>query len=618
MNEDRIKVEVLEALSGAERLQKRILSGIHFGDPSVEETAHLIKCRIKNPESLAKKVIDRRMNGNPAYTALSATDIVGLRLISLFKDDIPLLLRSFMGFVADFRSIRDPIFKGDDFHGVFKEIIIYGEEGHNDSSDPKVKEELNRLGFKEVDADEYQDGMKGVFRVVQKSSEYSSIHLVLSCNRFQTTGQEIPLEVQIRSVLEDAWGEIEHKLGYKASKSNAENESLLRKIDDHISEDLASLKKTLMGASESANRLNERRNWLKNETSVAMENYQYYTVNYQGFKYLDRFPESLSAESHRVKVLLEEIFGRIYNFNEILSDGPVSELDVKLVECADTLNDLSNRLKTEEGDWASQIYQSKLEAGWCYYWAVRLRSGDRKESEVVDDGLLRKSMELYVEASQVIPSMDPIRTYRIGQVNLLQGEEEIAIIKFEEAYQEFSSPEYQKNDPRVRVNICRSLGLSYWSRAQRYARSSLASIKDTTTVREIRGDYFKAIDVTMKAMLDERESGYEDWQKENSGTARNVIEYAVEFANWGGDWNLLREIQFDEAFVSRYKPELEAVDTPTFADTARLLAKYTGDRESERKHAGRVISMLDQDDWISVYGKKITEEMREDAENSLT
>lgn len=127
---------------------------------------HQITCRVKDSDKLKRK-IERK---GDKYTCLNdITDIVGLRIIAYFEDDVDIIAEI-----------------------VRKEFKI-----DEPSSVDKRKLETDRFG-------------------------YQSLHYVVSLNsdRAKITENkkysDLKAEIQIRSVLQHAWAEIEHDLGYKS------------------------------------------------------------------------------------------------------------------------------------------------------------------------------------------------------------------------------------------------------------------------------------------------------------------------------------------------------------------------------------------------------------------
>ena len=159
LEEYRAQRGLYEALQGdALRLIEGLIEGAGI-------KIHHLTSRLKTPGSLAEKL--RRKSGR--YAALDdVTDLVGLRIISYFEQDVAAVARALEAvFVVDW----------------------------DNSVDKSMVHDPDRFGY------------LGVHYVVRLASrEYSG-------------GVSPRFEVQIRSILQHAWAEIEHDLGYKSRES---------------------------------------------------------------------------------------------------------------------------------------------------------------------------------------------------------------------------------------------------------------------------------------------------------------------------------------------------------------------------------------------------------------
>lgn len=129
---------------------------------------HQISSRLKDRESLSKKILRKQ-----GYSSIKdVTDVVGCRVITYFEDEVDR--------VADI---------------ITGEFVIDA-----DNSIDKRKIEFDRFG-------------------------YLSLHFVasLSKNRLRLTEYKkfkgLKFEIQIRSILQHSWAEIEHDIGYKGKYS---------------------------------------------------------------------------------------------------------------------------------------------------------------------------------------------------------------------------------------------------------------------------------------------------------------------------------------------------------------------------------------------------------------
>ena len=130
-----------------------------------EIKSHQITYRVKNGESVSEKV-DRK---NEKYLCIDdMTDVVGIRIITYYEDDV------------------------DKIANIIEEEFEIDRE--------------NSVDKRELEADRFG---------------YRSMHYVISLNQSRLSLKEnkmyksLKAEIQIRSILQHAWAEIEHDIGYK-------------------------------------------------------------------------------------------------------------------------------------------------------------------------------------------------------------------------------------------------------------------------------------------------------------------------------------------------------------------------------------------------------------------
>lgn len=150
--------EILPALQARGEELARQLSAILASDPSLK--VHSVACRVKSRESIVRKLA----RPDRSYTDLwMLTDLVGVRVITYFADAVDR--------VGELVEEHLPV--------DFKHSI------------DKRRRETTEFG-------------------------YRSLHYV--CRLGAALPEHARFEVQVRTVLEHAWAEIEHDLGYKATE----------------------------------------------------------------------------------------------------------------------------------------------------------------------------------------------------------------------------------------------------------------------------------------------------------------------------------------------------------------------------------------------------------------
>ncbi|MFC7518471.1 hypothetical protein ACFQUU_26010 [Herbaspirillum sp. GCM10030257] len=180
--------------------EKRILDAITSSE--LGAVCYAIRTRVKKESKLVEKV-QIKASKKPTYSIKSITDVVGLRLITLFRSEMIDCVERVLDLIAHNAKISpNPFIKQS-----VEEIIIYSDAPAHDPFLVKLQELLNKRG---VD-----------FQIAESNNRYSSVHLVCRVSQpvnIVIDGQDcehnVPLEIQVRTVFEDAWGEIDHRFGY--------------------------------------------------------------------------------------------------------------------------------------------------------------------------------------------------------------------------------------------------------------------------------------------------------------------------------------------------------------------------------------------------------------------
>lgn len=168
---------------------------------NLSELCYAYKIRSKPEDKLVEKV-GRKRKKKPDYDLFSITDVVGLRLVALFRAEMIELFDKILSAIMHTNGINPNPFNPMDP----EEVIIYKGANAFDELAPRLKEVAARhcpsLIVKEENSPE----------------GYSSVHLVTRLKHEPSArirpSYKLPIEIQIRSVFEDAWGEIDHKYGY--------------------------------------------------------------------------------------------------------------------------------------------------------------------------------------------------------------------------------------------------------------------------------------------------------------------------------------------------------------------------------------------------------------------
>ncbi|HDX8597211.1 TPA: RelA/SpoT domain-containing protein [Aeromonas dhakensis] len=184
-----------------ERFMQNVLASFSL-EPALNSAPfpliHTIKYRLKDPIHLADKLHrmgDKFKDKNELFTQVN--DLAGIRILHLYQDDFPLIHRHIMNMVEndEWRLLEQP--------------VAY-------SWDP----ELNAF-FQELSLD-----------VRIKDSHYTSIHYVVAPPNSKTN---VSCEIQVRTLFEEIWGEIDHSINYPYPTKNMPVKEQIRVLSKLVS-----------------------------------------------------------------------------------------------------------------------------------------------------------------------------------------------------------------------------------------------------------------------------------------------------------------------------------------------------------------------------------------------
>ncbi len=190
---------------------------------------HSVRYRLKDVEHLIEKIIRKAVeyeDTNVEYSVenypIEITDIIGIRALYVFK--------------SDYLSLHNEIIK------LFKRGFC---------EKPQVK-------LREGDDKKMYSGLRNV--EFQIDSMYRSIHYTV---RDTKDGVIIPVEIQTRSIFEEGWSEINHKLLYKKNNLSVNEELLVKQASSILSslagdcDTLGELMKTIVNKEDDVNFVTE-------------------------------------------------------------------------------------------------------------------------------------------------------------------------------------------------------------------------------------------------------------------------------------------------------------------------------------------------------------------------
>lgn len=220
--EDRLKAVVIS--TRAANAAKEIVELMRV--KGLTNACYAYKFRVKSDDDLLSKRA-RKREKKPEYEITDITDVIGIRLVTLFKGD----MYSVYEYLLDLLSTKSNDSLLD--QSPPEEIIVYKGTSALDDLSNEIKR-ITKKHFKSA-----------TIQVENSQAGYSSIHVI--CRHSQWTEKKgtdlrikIPIEIQIRTVFEDAWGEIDHRYGYVVREGKDAGDPIINSV--HIKAHLKVLK----------------------------------------------------------------------------------------------------------------------------------------------------------------------------------------------------------------------------------------------------------------------------------------------------------------------------------------------------------------------------------------
>lgn len=236
-------------LLGSEQIAQRLRMLIATVGPSTQASQFYTHVRAKTADSINEKIV-RKQRGSeddepkPYYSFRNLTDAVGMRIVTLYDDDLLSALRCIRDIVEAGQNLPDPLFRRGFVWDCFHDANFIKRDAT--PGDPyatclralrkMVADACNEYN-KSIESDEpdHQTAAGGgqprrTFRrpddilndakckdQVREKDKYSSAHVTFrALSYIDNDIIEIPVEFQLRTSVEDVWAEISHKLLYKS------------------------------------------------------------------------------------------------------------------------------------------------------------------------------------------------------------------------------------------------------------------------------------------------------------------------------------------------------------------------------------------------------------------
>lgn len=315
------------------------------------------RSRIKSPLSIHEK-ISRKRRRDPTYNLERVKDVIGIRFVTLFREDISKVVRSL------FWLQRGKVRKDGDQNSFFRTRITEFKQYITNpppAINPITNEWIDPLSddLRHVLEEEFPDGAPVTFEPIIQA-QYSSVHIVLEIDVGE--GDEalvVPVEVQVRTVFEDAWGEINHKLFYEADR---EDPDVGREQRNAVGQHLGLLKRLMDMAADYAALIDSEKSRVEDQPPRVKK-------SLDGVNYVDHIAQRAGLRDD----LRKELLGLIQEKEEI-DASPIEGIDTdqRYVIAAAKFQDFLLRLPPElpsEGIGREVVYVTRMEEAICRFLA---------------------------------------------------------------------------------------------------------------------------------------------------------------------------------------------------------------------------------------------------------
>jgi ppGpp synthetase/RelA/SpoT-type nucleotidyltranferase len=497
---------LLDAFKAHEATKKAVTDDLELTLKKVSESTktYTFKSRLKPAPSIARKVLRKRQEGRDLvasvqgrsrspdvkavletaeklirYEPRHVTDVYGFRYVTLYQSDIPVivaeLLRSLEEYNERLKTGEEPIRP--------IEFVVYTNRPLTDplSIASRTLNLVRQSSFAKL----IQDG--NIRPPESRKSAYSSVHFVFARSVFsgfrKTDEVEATMEIQIRDIFEEGWGEVQHHLLY--SEKDKDLSDLLDGAEPGKREQwelhLNALKTFVDGCGQHASII--KRN-LEDLRAAATP-----TAQTQSVSELDEDREQVQLALRRRNTPKEAIDAVTLGYGLLLSDDPSGDHESRLANLEAAASAFDRALSALNQDTLNQ--PTALAGGRPVSYFLRMEAASsRTRSAAVAaemialfpaDAARIRELEAFVsekrdeakklyEAILVDSPDDPVAAMRIGKLLSSSPSSplslEMALTHFDEAIRSVDADAATGPQHWIAISVRIDKGLALWRLAK--------------------------------------------------------------------------------------------------------------------------------------------------------
>lgn len=522
-DENDLELRAFRVHQPAPQALREVLNSLQTSDFDV---FYAIRSRVKPVKAIIEKVRRKRKEGKSDYRPEDITDIVGIRIVTLFREDVIDALKIFLRLIRHQGSAVSPFAKNG-----LKEGIIYtsAPAGDPEAILSRLRGVFDTFEFPLSDA-----------AVCQVPTGYSSVHLVAFCKVNEDgNAKSVPVEIQIRTVFEDAWGEIDHKLRYSINRGrHIESETLIENWQPHLNV----LKSFADGCGQYAGIIKSQaidaRPRRDGSPMVPVDSAE------EALKRLSGFPTEVRA-AFEAAYAARNAATKPAEASDALVKKRFEEAAELFALAQKTANAQDFTSPEEKAERETAIFFASMERAFC------LLSTEKKSA-------IDEAINIYSSAQDFSPNSSVVY-YRYGQALAKLDEFDSAIAKYEKALSLLAADKYIPVKHWIRQTLPLRLGYAIW-------RKSLACNSTNGDGNQERLCLLKrAFDITAAAADgDERTHADGSVKLPAIRIANNALFYAVEYMSFIGS------LDGDQINLSDIGPHLELLERSVDLGTASL------------------------------------------------
>lgn len=552
----RLDLDTMDALRGADDVRRRLLLEMSTGTPAISDLSYAVKVRVKEDFKIVEKVLRKRAGGKPDYAVGRLRDLVGLRIVTLYRLDALEILPILLDRIRSSSDEPDGVFSRQ---GI-EEIIIYSTNPEGDAQDLPGRVEALCQAFNLADKT----------RTDSTPQNYTSIHIVVWCQgKYRGAYRDVPVEIQVRTAFEDVWGEIDHSLKYKRE---AENDTLDRAAAGRLELNEAHLNvmKTLIdGLAQYGDQIK-----LQMEGDKRIQA----TTSRRSDQAVDRLPEIEGLDANALH-LTQRVIASIQDAIQP-ADGPNGRTSRRLRAASDLIRTMAKiqALKLPPDHEDAILYVIEMERALLLFEIGNELRGAGGNAHLVEASRIYSAM-VDRFPKQVAP------VFRLARTLDELGDKVAAMAKYKAAVNMLPDADLSPGH-WLRGAAPRLLGFAIWERAI----SQLRIISDAGERSSALEQILDAIDLTKQGL----DAVVED-ELERTKLQNNLLYFILDHRQQGGDEAELTNRGLGAAAINGMIASLEAAagDDVSRWDTVRHANVVLGQKEQALTAARRVLEILE-------------------------